>query len=96
MPVYEYLCELCGDFTAMRPISERDARQCCPECEAVATRIIRSAPASFLGDSTVRRAHARNERAAHEPGRRPAPRQDGGGKPQYKHADCGRPWMIGH
>lgn len=100
MPVYEYCCERCGDFTAMRAMRERDEPQVCPECEVPATRLILTAPASYLGDTSARKAHALNERAAHEPRRRAtrdaAPARDETTKPQYKQADCGRPWMIGH
>lgn len=101
MPVYEYACAHCGDFTAMRAIRERDEPLSCPECDTPATRLILTAPASFLGDAPTRRAHERNERAAHEPRRRSSEKPkpvsgDERAKPQYKQADCARPWMIGH
>jgi putative FmdB family regulatory protein len=103
MPVYEYTCASCGDFTAMRPMRERDRPQACPGCAAPATRLILTAPASHVGDGGARKAQARNERAAHEPRRHPAgagtegvaaQREPAG--PKYKRAGCGRPWMIGH
>lgn len=101
MPVYEYSCAHCGDFTALRAIRERDEPLSCPDCETPATRLILTAPASFLGDAPNRKAHERNERAAHEPRRRSSQQMQPSGseppaKPQFKRADCGRPWMIGH
>ncbi|MBS9478632.1 FmdB family zinc ribbon protein [Ancylobacter radicis] len=67
MPVYEYLCESCGDFTAMRPMSEYQAPQPCPDCGASAPRVMLTAPhfSGMARESLV--AHATNERAANAP-----------------------------
>jgi len=44
MPVYEYLCDSCGPFTDMRPMAECELPQDCPDCGAVAPRVILPAP----------------------------------------------------
>jgi len=67
MPVYEYQCESCGDFTAMRPMSEYQDPQPCPDCGASAPRVLLTAP-HFSGMSRESfAAHATNERAANAP-----------------------------
>ena len=67
MPVYEYLCEDCGDFTALRPMSEYQTPQPCPDCGAAAPRVMLTAP-HFSGMSRESfTAHATNERAANAP-----------------------------
>ncbi|MCX8102730.1 MAG: zinc ribbon domain-containing protein [Geminicoccaceae bacterium] len=66
MPLYEYACPACGIFTAWGRMATAEAPAPCPGCGAPAPRAIAS-PA--LGMERGRyRAHARNERAAHEPG----------------------------
>lgn len=67
MPVYEYMCESCGDFTAMRPMSEYLAPQPCPDCGGTAPRVMLTAPAFSGLSREVRTAHATNERASHAP-----------------------------
>ncbi|MFP3569635.1 FmdB family zinc ribbon protein [Paraburkholderia sp. SIMBA_030] len=66
MPIYDFQCEGCGPFAVMRSIAERDRPGQCPECGAVASRMV-SAPALALMSGTQRTAHAGNERAAHAP-----------------------------
>ena len=70
MPVYEYLCNDCGPFTDMRPMSECDEPQDCPQCAGEAPRVILTAPNFFCMPSDKRKAHATNERSAkaHRPG----------------------------
>jgi putative FmdB family regulatory protein len=46
MPLYDYRCEDCGEFRALRPMSEADALQPCPVCGTASARML-SAP--FLG-----------------------------------------------
>lgn len=67
MPVYDYECPACGDFTALRPMAECQDPHPCPECGGTARRVIRTAPA-FAGMPAARRAaHATNERSADTP-----------------------------
>ncbi|KMO37242.1 hypothetical protein VQ02_13885 [Methylobacterium variabile] len=45
MPIYDYACDVCGPFTAMRPMAQFRDPCACPECGAGATRAFMSAPA---------------------------------------------------
>jgi len=66
MPAYEYRCDTCGDFVALRSIADRNTPCACPGCGADATRMM-SMPALATLSATTRSAHATNERARHEP-----------------------------
>ena len=44
MPTYDYRCERCGAFQALRSIALRDAEARCPGCGAVAARILSGSP----------------------------------------------------
>ena len=112
MPVYEYLCDDCGPFTDMRPMSECDAPQDCPKCESESPRVILTAPNFFCMPSDKRKAHATNERSANAPktlGEYKAQHSPGCGccatKPSRlvkktrsgaKSFPTARPWMISH
>jgi putative FmdB family regulatory protein len=102
MPVYDYACAECGQFTMLRPMSEYLKPQHCPLCQALAPRAMHTAPRLALMDGVRRNVARINERAAHEP------RHEN--KHQH-HAGCGcggsqksaaksfpgsRPWMISH
>ena len=67
MPIYEYDCPDCGDFTALRPMAERDQPCACPVCGEEGARVILSAPGLSALPGERRRAHERNERAQHAP-----------------------------
>lgn len=67
MPVYEYLCNDCGPFTDMRPMSECDDPQECPSCATEAPRVILTAPHFACMPAETRKAHATNERSRHAP-----------------------------
>jgi putative FmdB family regulatory protein len=69
MPVYEYLCQDCGPFIAIRPMAEFDQPQPCGECGVTAPRALLTAPAVSGMDAGQRRAAAVNERSAHAPTR---------------------------
>ncbi|MBN3835248.1 zinc ribbon domain-containing protein, partial [Burkholderia sp. Ac-20344] len=66
MPIYDFRCETCGPFVALRAIAERDAPCACPACGVQAARQL-VAPALALMPGARRAAHATNERAAHAP-----------------------------
>jgi len=40
MPTYEYECADCGPFTDVRPMAEYDQPQPCPDCSAMAPRLL--------------------------------------------------------
>jgi putative FmdB family regulatory protein len=110
MPLYDYACERCGSFTALRPMAAYQEPCACPTCGAEAPRVLLTAPA-FLGmNEATRRAHAVNERSAHEPRRSQAHGPGCGGGCCRGPARSGaavspggaksfpgrRPWMISH
>jgi len=68
MPVYEYVCNTCGPFTRMRPMSEYDLPSDCPQCRARAPRVLLTAPQCLDMSPQSRRAHAVNERSVNAPG----------------------------
>ncbi|AOV16527.1 hypothetical protein BJI67_05075 [Acidihalobacter aeolianus] len=106
MPLYDYACPDCGDFSAFAPIARASAPAACPACGEDAPRVI-TAPALALMPSALRQAHARSEKSAHEP-RRASKRScgchgshtcgTGAAKPALKTAaaSAARPWMLGH
>jgi putative FmdB family regulatory protein len=44
MPTYDYECPDCGPFSENRPMAEFDRPQPCPDCSALAPRLL-TAPA---------------------------------------------------
>ncbi|MDX6752639.1 zinc ribbon domain-containing protein [Geminicoccaceae bacterium 1502E] len=67
MPIYEFQCPSHGPFEAMRPMA-RFADPCdCPQCGAPAPRILLTAPRLASMEGRARKAHAMNERSAHQP-----------------------------
>ncbi len=67
MPTYEYECARHGVFEAVRSMKESGEPQSCPDCGVLSPRVVVTA-AAFAGmPSTLRTAHAINERSAHEP-----------------------------
>lgn len=67
MPIYEYDCLTCGDFTALRKMDARNDPCACPVCTVPATRTILSAPGLASMASHTRKGLDINERASHEP-----------------------------
>ncbi|GEP12557.1 FmdB family zinc ribbon protein [Methylobacterium gnaphalii] len=64
MPNYDYACEACGPFTAMRPMTQFRDPCACPVCGTGASRTFLSAPAIAGMDPTRRSTLASNERHA--------------------------------
>jgi putative FmdB family regulatory protein len=112
MPLYEYECDCCGVFTALRKMSESSLPADCEYCGAESPRIL-SVPKLAIMDKLQRSAHERNEKSRHEPrsGRRSSCGCTGShtcktttkvnpdnGKPamQMQTKKTARPWMIGH
>ncbi len=106
MPVYDYLCDTCGPFAAVRPMSAYAEPTPCTLCGDDAPRAILSAPAFAGMDGNVRRAHATNERSASAPIRSTRhPASCGCCRPVGKRVaesvgaksfPAARPWMISH
>lgn len=67
MPVYPFECTACDEeFSLLRTISERSDPARCPECDAVARRVI-SSPNLSIMSPLHRNAAVVNERSAHAP-----------------------------
>ena len=66
MPMYEYECDHCGVFSALRKMSESNQSAICDECGCAGERII-SAPRLAILGKAQRSAYEINERSAHEP-----------------------------
>ncbi len=106
MPLYEFMCDNCGPFTELRPMSECDLAVECPDCNAKAPRMM-SAPRLAIMEKNNRIAWERNERSAHEPKRMHKGGDHHGHDHKGKHSHAhypahkhnhggGRPWMLGH
>jgi putative FmdB family regulatory protein len=111
MPTYDYHCDRCGDFAAIRRVAERDTACTCPACGAPTQRKL-SMPSLSLIAATSRVGHQVNERAAHAPQRSgeythrhgPGCGCSSGSKATtaaktaggLKGDGNGRPWMISH
>jgi len=67
MPIYEYDCPECGDFTALRRMSEGSEPCPCPACGTPSRRVILSAPGLATMPGHLRSAHATNEQSRHAP-----------------------------
>jgi len=61
MPIYDYECEGCGPFTAMRPMAQFRDPFACPQCGV-------DAPRAFLGAPAIA-GTSRGGRIAHEAAR---------------------------
>ncbi len=107
MPVYDYECVRCGVFTALRPMARCRDPLACPDCGEQAGRAFLTAPALAVMSGERRKAHAINERAAHEPRLSHSSKHGAGCKccttPSKASAANGaksfsgrRPWMISH
>lgn len=68
MPTYEYQCDDCGVFDAMRKFEERNDEALCPSCNSASCeRVFASAPRLAAMAGHTRKAHEVNEKARHEP-----------------------------
>jgi len=67
MPIYDYICSLCGSFEAMRGMADYELPAPCPHCGADSARVLMSAPRLALLSAHRRRAISINEQSMHEP-----------------------------
>ena len=104
MPLYLYNCKSCGEFQDWQAMTACDQPAACPRCGRRSRRVV-SAPKILAMDANLRKAHARNERSAHEPRlvrrdkQKPhdhvlVPGAAHGHGPHFHRSS--RPWMIGH
>ena len=66
MPLYGYDCPRCGPFSAWGSMAAHEQPADCPCCGGASPRMV-AAPNLSCANPTVRLAHQRNERSAHEP-----------------------------
>jgi len=69
MPTYDYRCDRCGPFEAVRRIAEREVPLPCPNCGGDSPRTWLAAARLADMEGDTRRAMDLNERARHEPKR---------------------------
>jgi putative FmdB family regulatory protein len=67
MPVYDYMCQRCGPFTALRAMADFDMPLECSNCGGEAPRAFLTAPYVAAMPAERRVAHATNERSASAP-----------------------------
>lgn len=112
MPMYEYECDHCGVFSALRKMSESSEPAFCQACGAESPRIM-SVPRLAIMGKQQRAAHERNEKSANDPrvGRRSScgctgshtcksttkvNPETGSAALQVQTKKTARPWMLGH
>jgi putative FmdB family regulatory protein len=96
MPIYDYHCEECGDFTLRRPMSQSAASAPCPLCLSDANRLI-TAPFLASMNPHTRIAYARNEKSADSPAVMSREQLDHAGRPRahvHDHAPRLDPKMM--
>lgn len=110
MPLYEYMCDACGPFEEIAPISRFSDPCDCPDCGATSPRVLLSVPRLATLSNGTRRAHETNERSADSPKRSSHGPGCGccGGSSKKKNSKTlyrpdgsksfptKRPWMISH
>ena len=87
MPRYHYNCLHCGEFTAWRRMSEARERAECPDCHAMGSRSV-SLPFVNRMSATLRMAHHRNEKSAHEPQVMSRQQLEKSGRRRTAHSHC--------
>ncbi|MEA5471989.1 zinc ribbon domain-containing protein [Spirulina sp. 06S082] len=86
MPLYEFRCDTCGEFEALRALAEFDNPMYCPTCNAIAQRIF-CAPNINLNAGSL-------PRSSPEP--RLVKQKSSPASPRYQSIKSGRPWAISH
>lgn len=90
MPTYEYQCQQCGPFEALRSIAQRNTPSHCPACGLHSHRVLLTAPRLGCLSTSQRTAHATNERAQHQPIRSADAAAGAGTYGRLKHpSNCG-------
>jgi putative FmdB family regulatory protein len=106
MPLYDYVCDDCGQFRAWQSMAAAHRPASCPTCGEPAVRAL-SAPHLRCGAAVIRyKAEAHNEKSANEPMvvRRLKPGSGHAEHAAHRHHHHGhrhprrkkRPWMLGH
>ncbi|MDJ0703086.1 MAG: zinc ribbon domain-containing protein [Leptolyngbyaceae cyanobacterium MO_188.B28] len=90
MPLYEFRCQIDGDFDAWRRLADFDKPMSCPTCQGSVKRLF--SPPNISLNSGGLGAIARQ--ASSEP--RVVKRDREPTAPRYQSAASSRPWMVGH
>jgi putative FmdB family regulatory protein len=91
MPLYEYCCNLCGEFEVWRSLAEYNTHLNCPKCDQIAQKIF-SAPNVNLNSGSLSasdRSKSSEPRLVKKQSQEPT-------KPRYQTSTSSRPWMISH
>lgn len=89
MPLYEFRCDLCGEFEAWRTLSELNELMHCPECAEVAARIFSPPNINLnVGSFAAKKGETKEPKLVKQE-REPQ-------KPKYQSPQSGRPWMVSH
>ena len=91
MPIYEYRCGQCGEFSALRSLLDYNAPMQCPECADVAVKIF-SVPNINLNSrsfSAIDKINSAEPKLVKGKATKPT-------KPKYQQVRGNRPWMISH
>ena len=67
MPVYDYKCRSHGIFNELATLMESQQPQPCPQCQSLSPRVICLPPEILNMPAPLKKAHATNEKARHEP-----------------------------
>lgn len=89
MPLYEFECDNCGVFEALRPIALRDTAPDCPTCEEKTRRIFSVPHFNLSTGSAFLKAKQTDEPRLEKREKEPSP-------PRYQSHKRDRPWMVGH
>jgi putative FmdB family regulatory protein len=89
MPVYEFQCDTCGVFEALRPIALRDEAPNCPTCEGKTQRIFSVPHFNLSSGGALLKARQTDEPRLEKREKQPS-------QPQYQSHKRDRPWMVGH
>ena len=108
MPLYEFVCQNCGPFTALRNLALSSQPAACPTCGTLSPKVFPLIHLRAMRPES-RIAHERNERSMHAPHvcgsgcspthAKPKSRaKKSSEKPtlQYSTKPYSRPWMLGH
>jgi putative FmdB family regulatory protein len=88
MPLYDYRCDLCGEFEAWRKLAELQDPMMCPTCQGSTKRIFSPPNISLNSSFSIRKKEAKEPRLVK--------REIEPAKPKAREHTGSRPWMIGH
>lgn len=94
MPLYDFRCQSCGEFDALRSLSDLERPMPCPTCEEPAQRLV-TAPNISLSSSKLRALDRRVSEPRVVTCDRSA-RSQSSSQTKVQNIRSSRPWMISH